>query len=52
MRIISDIKLDFKDVLIVPKRSGLKSRKDVNLIREFNFKHGKYKWEGLPVVTS
>ena len=33
MRIENEIKLDFKDVLIRPKRSTLTSRKDVNLER-------------------
>jgi GMP reductase len=39
MRIIDEQKLDFSDVLIVPKRSTLTSRKDVDLNREFTFKH-------------
>ena len=32
MRIESDIKLDYKDVLIRPKRSTLSSRKQVELL--------------------
>ena len=39
MRIESDTKLDFKDVLLRPKRSELTSRKDVDLMREFTFKN-------------
>ncbi len=39
MRIEEDLKLGFKDVLIRPKRSTLKSRSDVQLEREFTFKH-------------
>lgn len=35
MRIEEDLKLGFKDVLIRPKRSTLKSRSDVELEREF-----------------
>ena len=35
MRIESEIKLDYKDVLLRPKRSELTSRKDVDLMREF-----------------
>ena len=31
MRIEEDLKLDFKDVLIRPKRSTLRSRSDVDL---------------------
>ena len=37
MRLEEDIKLDYKDVLIRPKRSTLGSRKEVNLNREFKF---------------
>lgn len=37
MRIEEDLKLGFKDVLIRPKRSTLKSRSDVQLEREFTF---------------
>jgi GMP reductase len=36
-KIINEIKLDFDDVLIKPKRSLLNSRSDVNIIREFKF---------------
>jgi len=35
MRIEDDQKLDFSDVLIRPKRSTLKSRKDVDLKRTY-----------------
>jgi GMP reductase len=52
MRIENDIKLDFKDVLIRPKRSSLKSRKDVDLNREFEFKHSKRKYNGIPIIAS
>ena len=36
MRIEEDIKLDYKDVLIRPKRSTLGSRKEVDLERGFD----------------
>ena len=39
MRIEQDIKLDYKDVLIRPKRSTLKSRSQVKLNRKFQFRH-------------
>ncbi len=39
MRIEEDIKLDFRDVLIRPKRSTLSSRKEVDLERHYDFKH-------------
>ena len=35
MRIEDEIKLDFKDVLIRPKRSTLSSRKEVDLNRTY-----------------
>jgi GMP reductase len=39
MRIESEIKLDFSDVLIKPKRSTLGSRKQVQLEREYTFRN-------------
>jgi GMP reductase len=39
MRLEEDIKLDYKDVLIRPKRSTLKSRKQVKLLRGFTFRN-------------
>ncbi len=52
MRIEADVKLDFSDVLIRPKRSELKSRKDVDLTRKFKFKYAKFEWSGIPVMAS
>lgn len=51
-RIDNDIKLDFKDVLLRPKRSTLKSRKDVNLYRHIHFKNSKKTYEGVPVIAA
>jgi GMP reductase len=42
MRIEPDIKLDFKDVLIRPKRSTLESRAQVSLERTFVMRHAKH----------
>ena len=39
MRIDQDLKLDYKDVLIRPKRSTLSSRKEVSLERGFTFRN-------------
>ena len=47
MRIEEDLKLGFKDVLIRPKRSTLKSRSDVELERQFTFKHRRHIFYGL-----
>ena len=46
MRIETEIKLDFSDVLLKPKRSTLSSRKDVELERDFSF------WRGIPIMAS
>ena len=52
MRIEEDIKLDFKDVLIRPKRSTLSSRKEVDLNRTYIFKHSKSTWNGIPIMAA
>jgi GMP reductase len=39
MRLDNEIKLDYKDVLIRPKRSTLSSRKQVQLLRSFTFRN-------------
>ena len=52
MRIEEDIKLDFKDVLIRPKRSTLASRKEVDLHRSYKFKHSGAEWIGVPIIAS
>lgn len=52
MRIETDFKLDFKDVLFKPKRSTLTSRKDVNLSREIKLPHSKRVWDGVPIVAA
>jgi GMP reductase len=52
MRIEYDVKLDFRDVLIRPKRSVLKTRADVSLDREFQFKHTQTIWHGVPVIAA
>lgn len=52
MRIEADVKLDFKDVLIRPKRSTIKSRADVDLSRTFTFRNSKREWTGVPIIAS
>ncbi|OEF07504.1 GMP reductase [Vibrio genomosp. F10] len=52
MRIEQELKLGFKDVLFRPKRSTLKSRSQVNLTREFTFKHSGRQWSGTPVIAA
>lgn len=52
MRIESGIKLGFKDVMIRPKRSTLKSRSQVSLERTFKFLHSSYEWTGIPIMAA
>lgn len=52
MRIENDIKLGFKDVLIRPKRSTMKSRSLVDLQRTYIFKHTEDTWSGIPVTAA
>ena len=68
MRIETEIKLDFKDVLFRPKRSTLGSRREVTLERTFEFKNAKridedpskvfehpnnkVEWRGVPIMTA
>ena len=52
MRIESDLKLDFSDVLIRPKRSTLASRSEVSLEREFTFRNSKETYKGIPVMAA
>lgn len=52
MRIETDLKLGFKDVMIRPKRSTLKSRSQVTLEREFRFLHSTAIWKGVPIMAA
>jgi GMP reductase len=61
MRVETDVKLDYKDVLIRPKRSTLKSRKQVQLERRFTFRNfvpdfpdniEDYHYSGVPIMAS
>jgi len=50
--IVDDVKLDFKDVLLRPKRSKIRSRADVDLVREFKFHNSKQVHHGIPIIAS
>lgn len=56
MKFEQDIKLDFSDVLIRPKRSVMASRNDVDLERTITFKKksGEVKkiWKGIPIMSA
>jgi len=52
MKILDDVKLDFSDVLLIPKRSQYSSRSEVSLERTFKFKYSTYSWTGVPIMVS
>ncbi|MDR3516153.1 MAG: GMP reductase [Azospirillaceae bacterium] len=52
MLIENDLKLDFKDVLIRPKRSTLPSRREVDINRTFKFLHSGREWSGFPLIAA
>ena len=65
MRIETEVKLDYSDVLIRPKRSTLGSRKEVDLERGFMFRNykpqdmsmenlrpNKKHWRGIPIMAA
>ena len=61
MRLEEDIKLDYKDVLIRPKRSTLKSRSEVSLERRTRFRNYEppfphniedYHYKGIPIMAA
>jgi GMP reductase len=52
MRLETDLKLDFSDVLLKPKRSTLSSRSQVELMRIFGFKHSGQVWYGVPIISA
>ncbi|NDB81692.1 MAG: GMP reductase [Alphaproteobacteria bacterium] len=54
MKIEDDVKLDFADVLIRPKRSNLDSRSKVDVRRTFKFQlpSGEFVWHGVPIVAA
>ena len=52
MRLDSDIKLNFEDVLLKPKRSTLSSRKDVDMTRKFTFRNCGKVMDFLPIFAS
>jgi GMP reductase len=52
MRIEQDLKLDYSNVLIRPKRSTLTSRADVKLEREYTFVNSKKIYRGTPIMAA
>ena len=52
MHIDNSLRLDFKDVLIRPKRSTLNSRSDVDITRDFRFLHSPHSYHGVPIIAA
>lgn len=52
MHIEQELKLDFKDVLIRPKRSTLTSRSEVDISRKFSFRHSRFTYDGIPIIAA
>ncbi|MCL4152020.1 UNVERIFIED_CONTAM: hypothetical protein GTU68_046706 [Idotea baltica] len=38
--------------MIRPKRSTLRSREEVSLLRKFKFVNSKFEWEGIPIIAA
>src|SRR5215469_3026494 len=54
MRVETELKLDFDDVLIRPKRSVAPSRASVDLQRSYRFRNASpsASWAGIPIMAS
>ena len=52
MKIETEPKYDFDNVLIRPKRSTLQSRSQVTLDREFKFPNTTSTWSGVPIIAA
>lgn len=52
MHIENTVRLDFKDVLIRPKRSTLTSRSEVDITREFKFRHSPEAYHAIPIIAA
>ena len=52
MRLDTELKLNYEDVLLKPKRSTLSSRRDVEMIRSFTFRNSGETYECCPIVAS
>ena len=52
MLLENDLKLDFSNVLLRPKRSTAESRKDVNLWRSMKFRNSEEEFYGVPIMAA
>lgn len=51
-RVLEDVKLAFKDVLIRPKRSTINSRSEVSLTTKYKFINSGREWTGIPIIAA
>lgn len=49
---LQDVKLSFRDVLIQPQKSEVRSRKDVDLRVSHDFLHAENNWTGVPIIAA
>lgn len=52
MQVKNELQLDFKDVLIEPKRSSLSSRSEVSLVKSYSFLNAEFDWKGVPIIAA
>jgi GMP reductase len=52
VQIEENVKLDFNNVLIKPRRSNLQSRSDVSIQNTYTFLHSSETWSGVPIMVS
>jgi GMP reductase len=52
MRLREGVALDFDDVLLVPQRSSLDTRKNVEVTREFKFRHSQFIKTWCPCIAA
>ena len=52
MRVREEVKLNFEDVLMEPKRSTLSSRRDVQMTRKFTFRNSGKVIDFCPIFAS
>lgn len=52
MRIDNEVKLDYSDVLLRPKRSTMGSRSEVDLERRYTFRNSLESYTGIPIIAA
>jgi len=52
MTTVTEVKLDYSDVMLQPKRSELTSRSQVNLTRDYSFRHTDKSWSGTGIIAA